>query len=132
MSDLNISDDYHELDNHQNKLLQDSKKPEPISPYCVSTGYRRPPTAADSDHGYSTMIPHDESEHLSFAPHEIDSLEDETSDGASINTSVSTKRHHRLIDRSKSKKLSDITALPQHKNRIMAPVTVHRNMEYAQ
>ncbi|XP_017769692.1 PREDICTED: VWFA and cache domain-containing protein 1 [Nicrophorus vespilloides] len=132
MSDLHISDDYHELDNHQDKLLQDNKKIEPLSPYCVSTGYCRPVTAADSDHGYSTMTPHDESEHLSFAPLEIDSLEDDcTSDAASINTSVSSKqRPTRLLDKNKKNLSTDlqITSLPR--NCIIAPVTVHRNMEF--
>ena len=34
-----------------------------VSPYRVNTGYRRPP-GGDSDHGYSTMTPHDQdSEH---------------------------------------------------------------------
>lgn len=139
MSDLNISDDYHELDNHQDKLLQDSKKPEVISPYCVSTAYRRPPTVVDSDHGYSTMTPHDESEHLSFAPVEIDSLEDDcTSDNASINTSLSSKTPQMfMLQKNKSKlinsPLTDIqmAAIP-NRNCIVAPVTVHRNMETTQ
>lgn len=138
MSDINISDDYHELDNHQDKLLQDSKKPEPLSPYCVSTGYRRPPTVIDSDHGYSTMTPHDESEHLSFAPVDIDSLEDDcTSDNTSINTSVSTKPPQINAQKNKPKitnpQLSDLqmTAIP-YRNCIVAPVTVHRNMETSQ
>lgn len=136
MSDLNISDDYHELDNHQDKLLQDTKKPEPLSPYCVSTGYRRPQTTVDSDHGYSTMTPHDESEHLSFAPVEIDSLEDDgVSDNTSINTSFSSKQSQipavAIANRNKSK-LTDLqTAIP-NRNCIVAPVTVHRNMETTQ
>lgn len=33
-----------------------------VSPYRVNTGYRRP-AGGDSDHGYSTMTPHDDSEH---------------------------------------------------------------------
>lgn len=32
-----------------------------VSPYCVRTNYRRPP-GGDSDHGYSTMTPHEDSE----------------------------------------------------------------------
>lgn len=32
-----------------------------ISPYRMSTGYQRPPTG-DSDHGYSTMTPHEDTE----------------------------------------------------------------------
>ncbi|XP_001603244.1 VWFA and cache domain-containing protein 1 [Nasonia vitripennis] len=38
----------------------------PISPYRVSTNYRRPP-GGDSDHGYSTMTPHDDSEQQNFS-----------------------------------------------------------------
>jgi len=40
--------------------------PSAISPYRVSTNYRRPP-GGDSDHGYSTMTPHDDSEHTPCA-----------------------------------------------------------------
>lgn len=32
-----------------------------VSPYRVPTNYRRPP-GGDSDHGYSTMTPHEDSE----------------------------------------------------------------------
>ena len=35
-----------------------------ISPYRVNTTYRRP-TGGDSDHGYSTMTPHEDSEQAS-------------------------------------------------------------------
>lgn len=139
MSDLNVSDDYHELDNHQDKLLQDSKKAKPVvSPYCVSTGYRRPQTTVDSDHGYSTMTPHDESEHLSLAPVEIDSLEDDCiSDSTSVNTSVSSKQPTKFDPRSKLKLLAQSVDPPQAtvlpgKNCVIAPVTVHRNMEHVQ
>lgn len=136
MSDFNMSDDFHELENHQDKLLQDSKKIEPISPYCVSTGYRRPLTAVESDHGYSTMTPHDESEHLSFAPVEIDSLEEDCiSDATSIRTSVSSKIPKAGLDFHHKMKLLpqkpdlQMTTIP---NKIIASVTVHRNMEMIQ
>ncbi|XP_064477328.1 VWFA and cache domain-containing protein 1-like [Ornithodoros turicata] len=36
-----------------------------VSPYRVNTGYRRP-AGGDSDHGYSTMTPHEDSEHLQY------------------------------------------------------------------
>ncbi|CAN8010542.1 unnamed protein product [Ixodes pacificus] len=36
-----------------------------VSPYRVNTAYRRPP-GGDSDHGYSTMTPHEDSEHLQY------------------------------------------------------------------
>lgn len=122
MSDRNNSEDYHELDNQQHKLLEDNKS-EPLSPYYVSTSYRRPVTTTDSDYGYSTMTPHDESEHLSLAPVEIDSLEDDTSDATSINTSVSSK-----VAKVSKKKQAEFTNL-KDRNCIIAPVTVHRNME---
>ena len=132
MNDVNVSDDYHELDNHQDMLLQDKKKLEPVSPYCVSTGYRRPTPAVDSDHGYSTMTPHEESEHLSFAPLELDSLEDDCiSDGTSINTSISSKQLKAKNPKIKMPNLPHnvhLTTLP-NKNFIIAPVTVHRDME---
>lgn len=125
MTDRNNSDDYHEVDNQQNKLLQDKKKSEPISPYYVSTSYRRPVTTAESDYGYSTMTPHDESEHLSLAPIEIDSLEDDTSDATSINTSVSSKVSKLPL---KNKPILQFSHL-KDRNCIIAPVTVHRNMD---
>lgn len=36
-----------------------------VSPYRVNTSYRRP-AGGDSDHGYSTMTPHEDSEHASL------------------------------------------------------------------
>lgn len=36
-----------------------------VSPYRAPSVYRRPPNA-DSDHGYSTMTPHDDSENAGF------------------------------------------------------------------
>lgn len=52
-----------------------------VSPYRMSSGYRRPPTG-DSDHGYSTMTPHEDTEipeaqppapaaHQTLLPHHI-------------------------------------------------------------
>lgn len=123
MSDLHVDNNYHDLGNHRDKLLQE-EKPDPVSPYCVASNYRRAAATADSDHGYSTMTPHDESEHLSLAPVEVDSLEDDlTSDNASIHTSVSTNKHH---DHLVSPPM--FTRLP-NRNCIVVPVTVHRNME---
>lgn len=136
MSDFNMSDDFPEMDSHQDKLLQDTNKLEPISPYCIATNYRRPLTAVDSDHGYSTMTPHDESEHFSFAPVEIDSLEDDcTSDATSINTSVSSKHHkvNELRHKVKAFPQTDVQMMTTpSRNCIIAPVTVHRNMEVTQ
>jgi hypothetical protein len=120
MSDLNLSDNYHTLGNHRDKLLQDDK-PDPISPYCVSSNYKRTTLAADSDHGYSTMTQHDESEHMSLAPVELDSLEDDLgSDSFSVHTSVSGKPH--------GNESTQFTCIPRNKC-IVVPVTVHRNME---
>ncbi|KAL3289968.1 hypothetical protein HHI36_023351 [Cryptolaemus montrouzieri] len=115
MSELNINDDFLEHGNHSDKLLIDEKKGAPISPYCVTTNYSRPATAADSDHGYSTMTPHDESEHLSLAPIEIDSLEEDmASDRATPPLKHTCK--------------GPLTRIP-HRNCIIVPVTVHRHVD---
>ena len=51
---------------HTNILLAAfDNHPANISPYRVNTAYRRP-AVCDSDHGYSTMTPHDDSEHASM------------------------------------------------------------------
>ncbi|RZC40016.1 VWFA and cache domain-containing protein 1 [Asbolus verrucosus] len=120
MSDLNLSDNFHTVGNHRDKLLQDDK-PDPLSPYCVSSNYKRTTIAADSDHGYSTMTQHDESEHMSLAPVELDSLEDDLgSDSVSVHTSVSSRPH--------GNESTQFTCIPRNKC-IVVPVTVHRNME---
>nr|XP_023016915.1 VWFA and cache domain-containing protein 1 [Leptinotarsa decemlineata] len=121
MSDLNITDNFHDLGNHRDKLLQE-EHPNVISPYCVASTYRRPVVPADSDHGYSTMTPHDESEHMSLAPVEIESLEDETtSDNTSVHINASVKEVPGMFS-------PMFTRIPQ-KNCITVPVTVHRHME---
>lgn len=106
-----------------------------ISPYRVATNYRRP--NGDSDNGYSTMTPHEDSEHHCFTL--IDPLIQHKrmsmSDSASINTSVSSPHNHNLnlipIDRPKVTPMPidqfGQTILPP--NHILVPVTVHRNME---
>ncbi|CAH1153371.1 unnamed protein product [Phaedon cochleariae] len=121
MSDLNITDNFHDSGNHRDKLLEE-EHPNVISPYCVASTYRRAAIPADSDHGYSTMTPHDESEHLSVAPVEVDSLEDDiTSDNTSIHTSISNKESPKVL-------LPMFTRIP-NRNCITVPVTVHRNRE---
>lgn len=50
---------------HTNFVLATFENPASISPYRVNTSYRRP-AGGDSDHGYSTMTPHDDSEHASL------------------------------------------------------------------
>ncbi|XP_015599863.1 VWFA and cache domain-containing protein 1 [Cephus cinctus] len=90
-------------------LLRDAVAP--ISPYRVSTNYRRPP-GGDSDHGYSTMTPHDDSEQQPFAePLLIVGGSTEPDLVRQIVTPPSPTTH---------------LGSPHH---VLAPVTVHRNME---
>lgn len=119
MSDLNLSDNYHAVANHRDKLLKDEKS-DPVSPYCVPSGYRRTVLPADSDHGYSTMTQQDDSEHLSLAPVELESLKDDLDDVSSIG-----------VDRGRTAaELNDkFTCLPINNCVVVVPVTVHRNME---
>lgn len=51
---------------HTNIVLATFDNPASISPYRVSTNYRRP-AGGDSDHGYSTMTPQEDSEQASTA-----------------------------------------------------------------
>ncbi|XP_052058181.1 VWFA and cache domain-containing protein 1-like [Mytilus californianus] len=51
---------------HTNFLLATFENPAAVSPYRMSTSYRRPTGGGDSDHGYSTMTPHEDSEHASL------------------------------------------------------------------
>ncbi|KAG7208330.1 hypothetical protein KM043_014566 [Ampulex compressa] len=83
----------------------------PVSPYRVSTNYRRPP-GGDSDHGYSTMTPHDDSEQQTFVEPLL---------VVSSNTKPELKRSSVCLP-------SPITNIesPHH---VLAPVTVHCNME---
>ena len=53
------------LTGHTNFLLATFENPASVSPYRMSTSYRRP-AGGDSDHGYSTMTPHEDSEHASL------------------------------------------------------------------
>lgn len=50
---------------HTNFVLAPFENAASISPYRVNTTYRRP-AGGDSDHGYSTMTPHEDSEHASL------------------------------------------------------------------
>lgn len=47
----------------QNVVLASFENAAGVSPYRLNPSYRRP-VGGDSDHGYSTMTPHDDSEHL--------------------------------------------------------------------
>ena len=98
-----------QIKNNMDSLLREGIAP--ISPYRVSTNYRRPP-GGDSDHGYSTMTPHDDSEQQNFA-------EPLLVVGGSTEPDVVKQ---------KSPPPSPTTHLesPHH---VLAPVTVHRNME---
>lgn len=133
MSNIDVDNFNDEATSHQDKLLANFPNDiGPISPYCITTEYRKPSTAVDSDLGYSTMTPHEESERLSFALIELDSLEDDynTSDAISTNTSVMAYKSPKHEPRS----LSDSetppgTTILSNRHCILAPVTVHRNME---
>ncbi|XP_060082073.1 VWFA and cache domain-containing protein 1-like [Ylistrum balloti] len=50
---------------HTNFVLATFDNAASVSPYRVNTSYRRP-AGGDSDHGYSTMTPHEDSEHASL------------------------------------------------------------------
>ncbi|XP_071872449.1 VWFA and cache domain-containing protein 1 [Bombus fervidus] len=95
--------------NNLDSLIRDGIAP--ISPYKVSTNYRKPP-GGDSDHGYSTMTPHDDSEQQTFAEPLL---------VVGSNTEPDLKRQSTCLP-------SPTTNLgsPYH---VLAPVTVHCNME---
>lgn len=112
----------YELNSHDNKLLTETKiQPEiSVSPYRIATNYRRP--NGDSDHGYSTMTPHDDSEHLYSELGQPVLVNRTNSDTCSINTSIS--QPSRSFN---GTFFSEVNKSPL--NLIIAPVTVHRNME---
>ncbi|CAL1673299.1 unnamed protein product [Lasius platythorax] len=85
----------------------------PISPYRVSTNYRRPP-GGDSDHGYSTMTPHDDSEQQTFASEPLLIVDNNIEPDLTRQSGIGMP--------------SPTTYLgsPHH---VLAPVTVHRDME---
>ncbi|XP_051174131.1 VWFA and cache domain-containing protein 1 [Leptopilina boulardi] len=98
-----------QMKNNLDSLLREGIAP--ISPYRVSTNYRRPP-GGDSDHGYSTMTPHDDSEQQTF----VEPL-----------LIVGGNTESDLVKQN-SRPPSPMTHLgsPHH---VLAPVTVHRHME---
>ncbi|XP_076757338.1 VWFA and cache domain-containing protein 1 isoform X2 [Xylocopa sonorina] len=95
--------------NNLDSLIRDGVAP--ISPYKVSTNYRKPP-GGDSDHGYSTMTPHDDFEQQTFAEPLL---------VVGSNTEPDLRRRSICLP-------SPMTHLgsPHH---VLAPVTVHCNME---
>ncbi|XP_041988223.1 VWFA and cache domain-containing protein CG16868 [Aricia agestis] len=109
--------------NGQDKLLPVMEIEAPISPYRVVTGYRRSHTAGGSDHGYSTMTPHEDSEATGFSVNDPTILSDDTKSDVSFPVPTKVKHRHNIpTDLS-------VTVLPCGKNSVIAPVTVHRNME---
>lgn len=114
------SDDKHDHSG-QDKLLSTMEIEAPISPYRVITGYRRPP-AGGSDHGYSTMTPHEDSEATGFSVNEPIVLSDDTKSDVSCPISSKVRPKPKYSD-------TNVTVLPCGKNSVIAPVTVHRHME---
>ncbi|CAG4966688.1 unnamed protein product [Colias eurytheme] len=106
----------------QDKLLPAMEIEAPISPYRVITGYRRPHTAGGSDHGYSTMTPHEDSEATGFSVNDPTVLSDDTKSDVSFPAPAKVKPRLMATDLT-------MTVLPCGKNSVIAPVTVHRHME---
>lgn len=108
-----------------------------ISPYRMNAGGYRAPNA-ESDHGYSTMTPREDSEHLCFALAEplINHKRISMSDSASLNTSVSspTNQNYCIAANDKLKPpLNDATTILQSSpHHIQAQVIVHQPMEIVQ
>lgn len=115
------SDDPHDQSG-QDKLLPAMEIEAPISPYRVVTGYRRAHTAGGSDHGYSTMTPHEDSEATAFSANDPIILSDDTKSDVSCPLPAKIKPRLKVGDLS-------VTVLPCGKNSVIAPVTVHRHME---
>lgn len=115
------SDDPHDQSG-QDKLLPAMEIEAPISPYRVITGYRRAHTAGGSDHGYSTMTPHEDSEATAFSINDPIILSDDTKSDVSCTLPAKIKPRLKVGDLS-------VTVLPCGKNSVIAPVTVHRHME---
>lgn len=130
-----------------------------ISPYHMSTGssYRRPPNG-ESDHGYSTMTPHEDSEHTCFTLSEplIKNKVLSNSDSLSINISVLCSPNNKkeiIINRRPNDNRFNSSQTPPcmieqtdlgncneelvhneqqqqtNPHHILAPVAVHRHME---
>ncbi|XP_012215377.1 VWFA and cache domain-containing protein 1 isoform X2 [Linepithema humile] len=114
MTHVDGDPDPAELDQTKNNLdclVRDNLAP--ISPYRVSSNYRRPP-GGDSDHGYSTMTPHDDSEQQTIASEPLLVVGNNVESDLNKQSGIGVP--------------SPITYLgsPHH---VLAPVTVHRDME---
>lgn len=114
-----------------------------ISPYRMHAGnFRRP--NGESDHGYSTMTPHDDSDHACFTLIEplINSKKMSNSDSTSINgdpigiilTPSPHSYSHKIENETKTLIMNNaacgydktVLSSPHH---IQVPVTVHQPME---
>lgn len=123
---LELDEINNERDGYRDQLMVYNI--ESISPYHISTGYRRPQTTHDSDHGYSTMTPHDDSEHLSVAIVEEPLLHPNDMNLDEIGlTKNSVSVHYSGILRTQQPQLTSLKAT--HKNSILVPVTVHCDMQ---
>lgn len=138
----NLPNDQDVFDKIQRPSVQSD-----ISPYRMHGGNLRRPNG-ESDHGYSTMTPHEDSDHACFTLVEplIRSRKLSVSDSTSINGDIGTnsssplsynchrqspfgKEGDALINRPNSgyeNTGATILSSPRH---IQAPVTVHQAME---
>ncbi|XP_013403576.1 VWFA and cache domain-containing protein 1-like [Lingula anatina] len=137
---------------HTNIVLATFDTPASISPYRVNPNYRRPPAGGDSDHGYSTMTPQDDSEQASMTCIEplitnkdrINKYKAQQYIGTRLPTipppPQSAHRRSRSTSRSPTPAqqggtllpddickppVSEQTILPQDPHCVIAPVTVH-------
>ncbi|XP_046405658.1 VWFA and cache domain-containing protein 1 isoform X2 [Ischnura elegans] len=136
-----LDNEVDDIDSHEesvsgNNILLNRQEPIavpdsglPISPYRVNTGYRRPP-GGDSDHGYSTMTPHEDSEHtaepllLLLPPPPPDAERRRTTPSLSPPSSsrASSPMPQPVAGASPPPQM---TVLPEQPHRMLAPVTVH-------
>lgn len=142
------------LDKSDNSIILQSD----ASPYCVPAGHLRQPNG-ESDYGYSTMTPHEDSDHICF-----NLVEPLISSKRSISESLSTNadrlispntpspvnylhqhyhhhyHNHNQLRHPNSKKRDSYatpsdhcdnngTTLLSSPHQIQAPVTVHKEME---
>lgn len=152
--DINPHDDGDLGGNSMNRNLLRPVAGSPIidiSPYRMNAGAYRAPANGESDHGYSTMTPREDSEHLCFALVEpligANNKRKSMSDTASVNTSVSSPTNYKphynnyliAIDKPKlplqlqaenKSSMEMTTQLPlSAAHNIQASVTVHHPME---
>jgi hypothetical protein len=100
-----------------------------ISPYRIPSNYRRP--NGDSDHGYSTMTPHEESEHLCITGE--NSTRRMSADSISTST-MSFEKNPQNAEATNPFKYAHASPLKKHMSPIpvnnhVIRVQVHRNMD---